>query len=81
MILTEHDKTELRKTLRLSPRQIEIVQALLDKRFKDAEIAEELGLSFRTIGRYLAALYDKVGVPGKLGLVLRVLEVLGYISP
>jgi DNA-binding NarL/FixJ family response regulator/tetratricopeptide (TPR) repeat protein len=48
----------------LTPREVEVLQ-LLTHGLTDAEIGERLGISFRTVGRHLHAIYGKLGVSSR----------------
>jgi DNA-binding NarL/FixJ family response regulator len=53
----------------LSRREKQIIEALLKGR-TNKEIAQQLGVSHQTIKNQLTTLYRKVGVSGRLELVL-----------
>ncbi len=57
--------------LELSAQQKRIVELLLCGS-RDKQIAGELGLTFATVRTYLKRIFDRVGVPDRLGLVLRI---------
>jgi DNA-binding CsgD family transcriptional regulator len=38
------------------------------------QIAEELGISAETVKRHLATVYDKCAVPGRLALVVHIMQ-------
>lgn len=52
----------------LSPRQREIVQLMADGH-SNAEIAEELGLTHRTVKSYASEIYARLGTPNRAGAV------------
>jgi DNA-binding NarL/FixJ family response regulator len=58
---------------RLTPREHEIVQALLRGR-ANKEMATEFGVSEQTIKNQLTTLFKKMGVSGRVELVRRVLK-------
>ena len=57
--------------LELSSQQKRIVELLLCGN-RDKQIAGELGLTVATVRMYLKRIFDRVVVPDRLGLVLRV---------
>ena len=81
MKLTEEDRSELRKNLRLSPRQVAICSELLAKVIPDKAIAGCMGLARTTVTFNLHEIYVKTGARNKTELVLLILEKLGYILP
>lgn len=52
----------------LSPRQAEIVALMADGR-SNREIADELGLTHRTVKSYASEIYARLGVPNRAGAV------------
>ncbi len=52
----------------LSPRQAEIVKLMADGR-SNREIADELGLTHRTVKSYASEIYARLGVPNRAGAV------------
>lgn len=52
----------------LSPRQTEIVRLMADGR-SNREIADELGLTHRTVKSYASEIYARLGVPNRAGAV------------
>lgn len=81
MKLTEEDKKELRSKLRLSPRQIEIVQAILHKAHRDKELARLTGYTELAAKAAIHEIFLKTQTRSKVELLLKVLEVLGRIAP
>ncbi len=59
--------------LGLTPREAAVVRLLADGRM-NAEIAQQLGISARTVQRHLENVYDKLGVRTRAGVVGRVLR-------
>lgn len=57
--------------LALSPQQRRIVELLL-RGFQDKQIAEELQLTVPTVRTYLKRIFDRVGVPDRVGLLLHI---------
>ena len=61
------------KSLGLSPRELQIIQAIFDDR-KELAIAHELTISVHTVHTHLERLYRKLGVSSRLGLFLSILS-------
>ena len=55
--------------LRLSPRELQIVQGVFDDR-KEESIAHELSISPHTVNTYFQRLYGKLGVSSRLELAV-----------
>lgn len=70
--------SHISKTLALSPREFQIVRAVLDEKHEN-EIAEELGISPHTVHTYLERLYRKLHVRSRVGLVLRLVECFVHL--
>ena len=69
------------KSLRISGRELQIIQAIFDDR-KELAIAQELTISVHTVHSHLERLYRKLGVSSRVGLVLSVLsEYLSLLPP
>ena len=58
--------------LRLSPRELQIVQGVFDDR-KEESIAHELSISPHTVNTYFQRLYGKLGVSSRPRLIIRVM--------
>lgn len=56
-------------TLRLSPRETEIIQAIFDDQ-REASIAAALGISVHTVHSHIERLYRKLGVRSRCSLVV-----------
>lgn len=61
------------RTLRLSGREIQVVQAVFKERTEFA-IADDLGITPRTVHMHFERLYRKLKVTNRVGLVLRIME-------
>lgn len=61
----------LARALRLSVRELEILQGIFDD-WIDAAIAAELGISVHTVHTYLQRLYHKLGVTSRCALIVHV---------
>jgi DNA-binding CsgD family transcriptional regulator len=62
----------LSDTLRLSPREMQIVQGVFEDQ-KEESIAYELGISPHTVNTYFQRLYTKLHVSSRPQLILRVI--------
>jgi DNA-binding CsgD family transcriptional regulator len=60
----------LLKTFQLPPQQSRIVELIL-RNYCDKQIAAALGLKVPTVRTYLQRVYERIGVDGRLELVLR----------
>jgi DNA-binding CsgD family transcriptional regulator len=68
-------------SLRISDRELQIVQGIFDDK-KESAIADELMISVHTVHTHLERLYRKLGVSSRVGLVLSVLsEYLSSLPP
>jgi DNA-binding NarL/FixJ family response regulator len=63
----------LPKTALLAKREDEVA-SLVAEGFSNREIAEKLGLSEHTVSNYLFRIYEKLGISGRVELVLYVLK-------
>lgn len=70
-VLTNAQWTAVGLALRLSPRELQIVQAVFDDQ-KEAAIADNLGISAHTVHTHLERLYRKVGARGRTTMAVRV---------
>jgi DNA-binding NarL/FixJ family response regulator len=73
-ILTYDGWKAIAKSLRISDRELQIVQGIFDDR-KEYAIAHELKISVHTVHTHLERLYRKLGVSSRLGLVLCIVSV------
>jgi DNA-binding NarL/FixJ family response regulator len=73
---------EIARSLKLTPRELQIVRATFDDR-KESAIATELSIAPRTVHTHIERLHRKLEVSDRLQLVLRImLEFLKLtISP
>lgn len=83
-ILSVGQWNEIGLSLRLSPRELQIVQAVFDD-LKESAIAGSLGISAHTVHTHLERLYRKCGVRGRSMLIVRVfaefLRLNGVMRP
>ena len=80
-ILTCDAWKTIAKSLRISDRELEIIQGIFDDR-KELAIADELKISMHTVHTHLERLYRKLGVSSRVALVLYILsEYLSSIPP
>lgn len=70
-ILSPSQWTALGLALRLSPRELQIVQGVFDDE-KEAMIADRLGISSHTVHTHLERLYRKLSVRSRTMLVVRI---------
>lgn len=71
-VLAASQWTAVGLSLRLSPRELQIVQAIFDD-LKEAAIADKLGISAHTVHTHLERLYRKLSVRGRTTLAIRIL--------
>jgi DNA-binding CsgD family transcriptional regulator len=70
-LLDDREWRALARTLRLSPRERQIVERLFDDA-SEAVIADDLGISPHTVHTHLERLYHKLGVGSRCAVVARV---------
>lgn len=74
-LLSEADWAETAHALRLSGRELQIVQGVFDNH-KETAIAADLGIAPRTVDTHLERLYRKLTVTTRVALVLRVMQAV-----
>lgn len=80
-ILTYDGWKTIARSLRISDRELEIIQGIFDDR-KELAIADELRISMHTVHTHLERLYRKLGVSSRVALVLYILsEYLSSLPP
>src|SRR5215475_2164567 len=80
-ILSHDAWKRIAKSLRISDRELEIIQGIFDDR-KEMAIADELKISMHTVHTHLERLYRKLGVSSRVALVLYILsEYLSLLAP
>jgi len=80
-ILTYNAWKAIARSLRISDRELQIIQGIFDDR-KEFAIADELKISMHTVHTHLERLYRKLGVSSRVGLILCILsEYLSSLPP
>ena len=74
MELTAKQLEQVRKQYRLSPRETQIVELILQGVESNAEIAEKLNVTVLSAKRYVHDLYAKIGTSTKLSVALIVID-------
>jgi DNA-binding CsgD family transcriptional regulator len=72
-MISEQAWPEIARSLRLSPRELQILRGILDDHTEFA-IAVDLGISPHTVHTHIDRLHRKLGVVDRVTLVLRVLD-------
>ena len=72
-IFSEDQWRQIRTALRLPSRELQIIQHICDDEADEA-VARALGISASTVRTHLQRLYRRLGVHGRIGLLLRVFE-------
>jgi DNA-binding NarL/FixJ family response regulator len=77
-----HDAWQgIANSLRISDRELQIIQEIFDDR-KESAIADDLTISVHTVHTHLERLYRKLGVNTRVGLVVYILsEYLSSLPP
>ncbi len=68
-LLNEHEAPEPRKTFGLTPRELQIVAAVVEGR-TNKDIGEKFSISEETVKRHLTNVFDKLGLSTRLELAL-----------
>ena len=74
-LITEQEWSVISRRLGLGGRMGEIARRLMDAK-ADKQIATELGVSVSTVRTYLARLFRRVGVDGRVELIVCVFREL-----
>jgi len=74
MKLGEESREELRKDYRLSPREVELLELVLEGIDSNAKLARRMGIATGTVKQYLHVLFAKFRVSSKVGLIIAVCE-------
>jgi DNA-binding CsgD family transcriptional regulator len=72
-LLSERDWVLLKKRLKLSPRQADVVRHIMDGR-SDRQIADELSISLVTVRTHIRRLFRRFDLNDRLELTLHVLK-------
>lgn len=76
MKLTQKQLEQIKKQYRLSPRETQIVDLILQGVDSNAEIAKKLGLTTNTIKQYVHVLFARINTSSKTNLVIKIFESL-----
>lgn len=79
-ILSDEEWLILFESLRLSPREAQVAQAIFDDE-SEVAIADALALSTHTVHSYLERLYRKLQVNSRCGLVVRIFAEYVALRP
>ena len=74
-LISEDHWAEIGTTLRLAPRELQVVQGVFDDH-KEFAIAHDLGISPHTVHTYLERVYRKLRVGSRVELVVRIIQEL-----
>jgi len=74
MQLTQKQLEQIKKKYRLSPRETQIVELILQGVDSNAEIAKRLGVTVLSAKRYVHDLYSKIGTSSKLSVALTIID-------
>ena len=74
MKLTKKQLEQIKNQYRLSPRETQIVELILQGVDSNAEIAKKLGLSTGTIKQYVHVLFARFNISSKTNLVIKIFE-------
>jgi len=74
MQLTQKQLDSIKKQYRLSPRETQIVELILEGVDSNAEIAKRLGLSTGTVKQYVHVLFARFYINSKTNLVIKIFE-------
>jgi len=74
MQLTQKQLEKIKKQYRLSPRETQIVDLILQGIESNAEIAKRIGISTGTSKQYAHVLFAKVQAESKLDLAMKIVD-------
>jgi DNA-binding CsgD family transcriptional regulator len=77
-VFSEQEQHQLGTRLRLSPREMQLVQAICSE-MKDRAIADDLGISVHTVRTYFDRLFKKLNQRSRVGVVSYVFQTLREI--
>jgi DNA-binding CsgD family transcriptional regulator len=72
-MLSELAWVEIARSLKLSPRELQIARATFDDR-KESAIAADLGIAVRTVHTHIERLHRKLDVVDRAQLILRIVH-------
>lgn len=72
-MFSEHAWKEITRSLKLSGRELQIVQAIFDDE-KNLAIAERIGISLSTVQTHVERLHHKLAVTSRPQLLIRVMQ-------
>ncbi|MHC4206960.1 MAG: response regulator transcription factor [Planctomycetota bacterium] len=74
MKLTKKQLEQIKTQYRLSPRETQVVDLILQGVDSNAELAKSLGLTIATIKQYVHVLFAKFHINSKTNLVIKIFE-------
>lgn len=74
MKLSKDSRDELIRDYRLSPREVELLELILEGTDSNAQLARRMGIKVGTVKQYLHVLFAKFGVSSKVALIVGVCE-------
>jgi DNA-binding NarL/FixJ family response regulator len=74
MKLSTKQLEQIKKQYRLSPRETQIVELILQGVDSNSEIAKRLGLSTGTVKQYVHVLFARFHINSKTNLVIKIFE-------
>ncbi len=75
MLFSRKELSYLQRCYHLTPRELEIVK-LVCQGLDDNEMARKLKIKYNTVGTHVGNICRRMGVKGKVGIVLGFLEIL-----
>ncbi len=81
MKLSEESRNELTVEYRLSPREAELLDLILEGVDSNAKLAARMGIATGTVKQYVHVLFAKFRVTSKVGLIVAVWEsAAGFVE-
>ena len=74
MQLTQKQLEKIKQQYRLSPRETQIVELILQGVDSNEKMTKILGLHIGTTRRYVHDVYAKIGISSKLGVALTIID-------
>ena len=75
MLFSRKELSYLQRCYHLTPRELEILK-LVCQGLDDNEMARKLKIKYNTVGTHVGNICRRMGVKGKVGIVLGFLEIL-----